>query len=99
MPIITSAKKKLRQDKKRQKDNLLIKRAVKATVKSFKQKPTNNLLAEVFSILDTAVKKKIYHPNKVARLKSNLSKLIGKKIASKKTPVAKKSARKKKETT
>ena len=76
MPIIKSAKKKLRQDKKRTKQNLLVKRSVKETVLAFKRKPTLASLAKLVSSLDTAVKKKIFHPNKAARLKSRLSKLL-----------------------
>lgn len=76
MPIIKSAKKKLRQDKKRTKQNQLVKRSVKETVLAFKRKPTLAALAKLFSKLDIAVKKKIFHPNKAARLKSRLSKLL-----------------------
>lgn len=97
MPITRSAKKKLRQDKKRQKYNLLVKKTVKDAIKSFRRKPTNSLLPKVFSIIDTAAKKKIYHPNKVARLKSNLAKLMGNKPSPHATGAAKKSARKKTE--
>lgn len=79
MPIIKSAKKKLRQDKKRTKQNQLIKRSVKETVLVFKRKPTLVSLTKLFSKLDTAVKKNIFHPNKAARLKSRLSKLLLKK--------------------
>ncbi len=79
MPIIKSAKKKLRQDKKRTKQNQLIKRSVKETVLAFKRKPTPASLTKLFNKLDTAVKKNIFHPNKAARLKSRLSKLLGNK--------------------
>ncbi len=76
MPIIKSAKKKLRQDKKRTKQNQLVKRSVKETVLAYKRKPTLSSLAKLFSKLDTAVKKNIFHANKAARLKSRLSKLL-----------------------
>ncbi|MBI4990928.1 30S ribosomal protein S20, partial [Candidatus Gottesmanbacteria bacterium] len=45
----------------------------------FKKNPTPSLLSKVFKVLDTAAKKNIFHANKAARLKSNLSKLLGKK--------------------
>ncbi|MBI3379519.1 30S ribosomal protein S20 [Candidatus Gottesmanbacteria bacterium] len=76
MPIIKSAKKKLRQDKKRAQQNLLVKKRVRDTILSFKRKPTPSLLTKVFSILDISAKKKVFHSNKVARLKSRLSKLL-----------------------
>lgn len=79
MPIIKSAKKKLRQDKKRTGHNLKVKISVKDTILAFKRKPTPVSLEKLFNKLDTAVKKKIFHPNKSARLKSRLSKLLLKK--------------------
>lgn len=80
MPIIKSAKKKLRQDKNRTQNNLLVKKTVKAEILAYKRKPIPSALVKVFSVLDTAAKKKVYHSNKVARLKSRLSKLLGKKF-------------------
>lgn len=90
MPIIKSAKKKLRQDKKRTQQNLLVKKIVKTTILTFKRKPTPSALAKVSSALDMAAKKKVIHANKAARLKSRLSKLVGKKpqAASQKSKVA-----------
>ncbi len=76
MPIIRSAKKKLRQDKKREKQNLTVKQSIKKIIKKYKSQPTPKLLSGVFSALDMSVKKKIFHANKVSRLKSSLSKLI-----------------------
>lgn len=84
MPIIESAKKKLRQDKKRQKQNLLVKRQVKEKIKEFKKNPTKKSLPCVFSVLDKAAKKKIFHKNKSSRLKSKLSKLLNKQTTTKK---------------
>lgn len=79
MPIIKSAKKKLRQDRKRARQNLLIKGAVRTAILTFKKKPTLLNLSKVFSELDKAAKKKVFHGNKAARLKSRLSKLLKKK--------------------
>jgi len=79
MPITKSAKKKLRQDKKRTQQNLLVKKIVRTAILTFKRKPTPAALAKVTSALDMAAKKKVIHANKAARLKSRLSKLIGKK--------------------
>lgn len=79
MPVTTGAKKKLRQDKKRTRTNLAAKKKAKAIVKKFRLLPNSKNLADVYSTLDYLSKKKIYHANKVARLKSRLSKLLGKK--------------------
>lgn len=79
MPVTRSAHKKLRQDKNRQITNLRVKRKIHSAVKKFKAAPSEKLLSSVYSILDTAKKKKIYHDNKVSRVKSRLTKLLSKK--------------------
>ncbi|MBM3283239.1 30S ribosomal protein S20 [Candidatus Gottesmanbacteria bacterium] len=79
MPVTISAKKKLRQDKKRQRQNSIVKKAIKEAIKTFKAKPSLQHLAKLFSLLDSAGKKKIFHVNKVARQKSKFSKLLSKK--------------------
>lgn len=76
MPITLNAKKKLRQDKKRRIKNIKIKDALKTAVKEYKRNPTEKLLSKVYSLLDNAVKKNIFHKNKSSRLKARLSKLI-----------------------
>lgn len=86
MPVTLSAKKKLRQDQKRYFVNLKVKKKVKDKIKRFKMSPSKKGLSEVYSILDQAAKKNIYHKNKSARLKSRLSKLAKEKaISSKKS--------------
>ena len=64
---------------------------MRKTLKDFVAKPSKEALNKVYSLLDKAVKKKIYSKNKVARVKANYSKKIG-KIVSK--PVAKKTVKK-----
>jgi small subunit ribosomal protein S20 len=76
MPITASAKKALRQDRRRAIINKRIKRKIKETLKKARQKPTKKTLAEAASALDRAAKKKIIHKNKAARLKSRLAKLL-----------------------
>ena len=76
MPETRGAEKKLRQDKKQQKVNLTVKSALRDAVKKYRRKPTQALLGEVYSLVDTASKKKIFHANKAARMKSRLSKLL-----------------------
>ena len=93
MPISSSAKKSLRKSLKNHKDNVSFKKKLKTVVKKFLTKPNNEVLKEVYSILDKAVKKNLFHKNKSDRLKSNYSKKVGvevtKKIITKKKPVKK----------
>lgn len=100
MPITTSAIKKLKQDKKRKQQNLLVRNMVRVTIKNYKKNYTAESLSKVFKTVDMAAKKHIFHPNKAARIKSKLSKLLikkdkpaieAKKIKKSKTP--KKSAK------
>jgi len=79
MPIIKSAKKALRRDKRRAIVNKKIKDKVKATLKKSRKNPNKKNLRETFSFLDRATKKNVIHKNKANRLKSRLSKLIKKK--------------------
>jgi small subunit ribosomal protein S20 len=76
MPIIASAKKKMRQDKKRTARNKVKKDNIKALVKNMRRTPSVEALSQASSALDKAVKTQYIHPNKAARLKSRLSKLI-----------------------
>ena len=93
MPISLSAKKSLRKSLKNHKDNVSFKNQLKTTVKKFLAKPSNDGLKEVYSILDKAVKKNIFHKNKTARLKGQYSKKVGgegiKKVVAKKKTVKK----------
>lgn len=75
MPIIKSAKKKLRQDKKRHQVNLVVQAKFKKALKTARTKPTKETIAKAFSEVDTAVKKHIIHINKASRLKSRLIRL------------------------
>lgn len=73
MPIIKSAKKKLRQDKKRRLLNLIYKRKYKQALKEAKKNSRKKNIAKAYSALDKAAKKNIIHKNKAARLKSQIS--------------------------
>ena|SRR5579883_105791 len=79
MPVIKSAKKKLRQDKKatlaRAKTEATLKDAVKKAVVS----PSVKTLSEAASLLDKAAKRHILHANKAARIKSRLAHLLNPK--------------------
>jgi small subunit ribosomal protein S20 len=95
MPIIKSAKKKLKQDRKREGQNLLVKKELKKIIKEFKKNPTSPVLSKLYSTIDEAVKKKIYHKNKGARLKSRLSQLLSVKKEKKPASTSKKVSPKK----
>lgn len=79
MPILANAKKALRSSQRKAVFNQRVKSMVKTAVKTVKGEPNPKNLSEAFSNIDKAVKKNIFHRNKAARLKSQLSKLIEKK--------------------
>lgn len=97
MPIGRSAKKSLRKTIKAREVNLAFRKKVKATVKAFGQKPTEENWKKVSSILDKAIRKHILHRNKVARLKSRYSKMLKptetKKVETKPKKVVKKTVK------
>jgi small subunit ribosomal protein S20 len=74
MPIIKSAKKKLKQDKKRAAINRIYRRRLKDAVKEAEKKKTAAVIQQLYRTLDRAVKRGIIHRNKAARLKSRLAK-------------------------
>jgi ribosomal protein S20 len=73
MPIIKSAKKRVKQTTKRHERNVGIKRDIKDATKVFITKPTAKGLSVVQSEIDTAVKKGLIKKNTAARRKSALS--------------------------
>jgi len=79
MPITSSATKKLRVDKRKTLINKKVKTQAMKVIKDFRIKPEKKKLAEVFSSIDKAAKRKIFHTKKADRLKSRLSKLVAKK--------------------
>jgi len=76
MPIIKSARKKLRQDKTRTKINAKYIAAYRNALKKLKkQKGSLATLREAHRRIDKALKKNLFHKNKANRLKSQASKL------------------------
>jgi ribosomal protein S20 len=75
MPIIKSAKKQMRQDKRRYAQNLRVKRELKTATKAFETKPTFDGLKAVQSRIDTAVKKNVLKKNTGARRMKRLARL------------------------
>lgn len=79
MPVIRSARKKLKVDRKRQSANKKTQVFISLVIKKAQRKPTLKSVRKAFSAIDKGVKKDILHKNKAARLKSRLSKLIKEK--------------------
>lgn len=75
MPIIKSAGKKLRQDKKKTKTNIKYIVAYRKALKNLKQKGNAEGLKSVYTAIDKALKKNLFHKNKASRLKSQAAKL------------------------
>ncbi len=77
MPIIQSAKKKLRQDKKRKMVNNRYNRAIDTALNQLKKakdkKKIPALIRKAYSVIDKAAKKKVIHKNKANRLKGMVS--------------------------
>ena len=74
MPIIKSAKKAARQAEKRRDNNQAIKKTIRAALKEFRAKPTQEKMAAVQSEYDKAVKKGLIKKNTAARRKAALAK-------------------------
>lgn len=101
MPIIKSAKKRVKTARKAAVRNSKTKRSLKSALKLFRSSPTAKSHSSAQSALDKAVKKGVVHKNKAARLKKKASakaKASGvkpAKTAVKKAAPAKKTAAKK----
>ena len=85
MPITSSAKKALRQSKKRKLQNLQFKRKFKSAVKEFREEigiksleKAKNLLPNVYQAVDKAAKKGVIKKNTANRYKSRLTHLLNK---------------------
>lgn len=97
MPIIKSAIKKMRKDRFRSARNKKRQELLKSLIKKVRREPSGPNLTAVYSALDKAAKVGLIHPNKSARLKSRLSKLVSQPaIAShSKAAISKKTSKKK----
>lgn len=95
MPIIKSAKKRVRTANKAAIRNSKTKRSLRDALKAFSGTPTAKSHSSAQSALDKAVKKGVIHKNKAARLKKQAAakaKAAGvkpAKAAAKKAPAAK----------
>lgn len=78
MPVIHSAKKKMRQDRVRTRVNKEKKDNLKKTLKKTRLKPTLENINKTQSVIDKMAKAHLIHKNKAARLKSQIARLLGK---------------------
>jgi len=85
MPITKSAKKALRQNKKRRKQNLQKSHFLKDQVKSLKKliiakdkKGAIEFLPKVYKAIDKSAKTNILRKNTASRIKSRLTKIVNK---------------------
>lgn len=90
MPILKNAKKALRSSKRKATVNQVAKSRNKTMIDRFNANPTVESLSTAFSAIDKAVRRHLFHKNKAARLKSQLSRKVAtdktetKKVATKK---------------
>ena len=78
MPITSSAKKALRRDKRREKQNQKVKKQYRTAIRKFEEEPNRENFNKACSEIDKAAKKKVIYKNKASRLKSKLSKRLKK---------------------
>lgn len=78
-----SAKKRIRQNEKQRLRNKIVKSEIKTLTKKLLQlveskdsEAANRLFPTVISKMDKAARKRIYHPNTIARKKSKVTKLV-----------------------
>jgi len=83
MPKTKSAKKALRQNKRRRQRNLIYKEKIKKLIKEIralcaekKIEEAKNLLPQVYKVLDKAAKVGVIKENTAARKKSKIAKLV-----------------------
>lgn len=99
MPLLQNAKKALRVSKRNTIVNARVKSILKTMVDKVKKSPSAENLRKAYSAVDTAVKNKLMHKNKAARVKSQLSKLAKPEKAVKKATVKKVTKKTTKKTT
>ena len=83
MPVTKSAKKALRQSLRKRRHNLFHKRRIKNLVKKIKslilakkKEEAQQILPQLYKVLDKAVKENVIKKNTASRKKSKITKLI-----------------------
>lgn len=79
MPQTLSAKKALRQSRRKAIITTKTKVAYKKALREAQKKKSKASVAKAFSALDQAAKKQVIHKKRASRLKSRLSKLVKEK--------------------
>ena len=79
MPILQSAIKKMRQDKKRTILNKSKKDVAKKQIKKYLRDKSQESFKKAISLIDKLAKKRVIHKNKAARLKAKLAKTLKQK--------------------
>jgi small subunit ribosomal protein S20 len=79
LPIHKSAEKRLKTSHRANVRNKQLKSGIKTLIKKTEASPDEALLKQTASALDSAARKSVIHPNKAARTKSRLAKLVNKK--------------------
>lgn len=92
MPVTKTARRALRGSKNKTKVNKLLTKRLEIAIRLAKKSKGAKEILNAVSLSDRAVKKKIIHKNKSARIKSQLSKLSSQshKLAAKKRTSKKK---------
>jgi small subunit ribosomal protein S20 len=76
MPIIKSAKKRLRQEKKKTVQNTTLEKAYKTALKQLASaKNKKEALAKAYKAIDKATKSGLLHKKRASRLKANASRV------------------------
>ena len=96
MPVTKTAKRALRGSKAKQLVNNFIVAKLEAAIRQAKKSKSAEKIRSAISLADRAVKKRVIHKNKAARIKSQMSKLTAEtKKTAKITKTTKKSLSKK----
>lgn len=93
MPIIASAAKALRHDRKRTQVNRRWRYRMKEALDLVEKEPSADHITAAYSILDRAVKHQLLHKNKAARLKSHLAKSLTAPVTTQPKPKTKASTK------
>lgn len=75
-----SSKKRIRQDEKKRVHNRYYKKTARTAIKSLREMEekaeAEKFLPKVVSMIDKLAKRRTWHPNKAANLKSKLQKMV-----------------------
>ncbi|MBT3249570.1 MAG: 30S ribosomal protein S20 [Candidatus Pacebacteria bacterium] len=76
MPVLPHAKKALRASKTKAQYNRQVKSVATSAMKKMTLKPSKENLTAAYQAIDKTTKRKVYHHNRAARLKSKMAKLL-----------------------